>query len=181
MTRAAASDLMQSFRFHVTANMDGSDPLQPGQDRPDDFGNTGDIAQAGFQSATLPELTVEPVEYREGTMMWTQKYPGPPTVSDVSLMRGAAKKDTAFYDWVLASVNGEEYRADVTIWHYHRTDMGSAAQNAENDDYKQIVCYNCFGMRAKPSGDLDSTSGEVSLLECDFSLERFEVLSPSAE
>lgn len=171
MPRAAVDDLMQAFRFHVVAfKADGTNPLQ--FSRPGDYDGGG---EAGFQSVTQPELTVEPVEYREGTMQWTVKMPGPPTVSDCTLMRGIAKADTTFYDWVRDSVDGDEYRCDVTIYHYQRTEMGSATQSEVSDDFRRIECYNCIPTRAKPGGDFDSMSGEVSLAEVDFALEKFQI------
>jgi len=169
--RAAVNDLMQGFRFHVIAtNSDSENPLE--FNRKGEFEGGG---VAGFQSVTMPELTVEAQEYREGTMKWTQKYPGPPTVSDCTLMRGVAKRDTTFYDWVMDSVEGNEYRCDVTIYHYHRTEMGAANQSETSDDFRRVECKNCVPTRAKPAGDLDSMSGEVSMAEVDFAMESFKV------
>jgi len=173
MVRPAANDLLQSFRFHVTAAEIPTvgDPLQY-TERGTGFEQGG---QAGFQSVTLPDVTLEATEYREGTMKWTQKYPGPPTVSDVTLMRGVAKRDTAFHDWVMAANNGTEYRTDVTIWHYQRTEYDNATLSETDDSYRRVECKECFGMRSKPGADFDSMSGEVSLMECDFACESFEV------
>ena len=173
MARAAVNDLMQGFRFHVVAakaDAAATNPLE--STRSGEFQGGG---QAGFQSVTIPELSVEPVEYREGTFKWTQKYPGPPTVSDCTLMRGIAKSDTTFYDWVKDSVDGDEYRCDVTIYHYQRTEMSEATKSATPDDVRRIECKNCIPTRAKPAGDFDSMSGEVSLGEVDFAMESFKV------
>jgi phage tail-like protein len=176
MARAAVDDLMQVFRFHVVATKaDASNPLEYA--RPGEFEGGG---QAGFQSVTIPELSVEPVEYREGTFTWTQKYPGPPTVSDCTLMRGVAKADTTFYDWVRDSVDGDEYRCDVTIYQYQRTEMASASQAEASDDFRRIECKNCIPTRAKPTGDFDSMSGEVALGEVDFAMESFDVFPKPA-
>lgn len=167
--RVAVNDLMQGFRFHVTAALaDTTNPLE--FNREGEFEGGG---QAGFQSVTLPEVSVEATEYREGTFVWTQKYPGPPTVSDCTLMRGVAKADTTFYDWVKSSVDGDEYRADVTIYHYQRAEMGAAVQSETGDSFRRVECKNCFGIRAKPAGDFDSMSGEVSMAEVDFAMESF--------
>ncbi len=167
--RAAAEDLMQGFRFHVTAqNKDGDDPLEFTE-----LGDTFGQAQAGFQSVTIPEVTTEAVEYREGTSKWTQKYPGPPTVSDCTLMRGVAMEDTTFFTWVMSAVDGKEYRSDVTIWHYQRAEMDQAAVAGVSN--RRYLCGNAFATRAKPSGDFDSTSGEVSLAEVDFAMESLEI------
>jgi len=175
--RAAAEDLMQSFRFHVTAD-NGADT------NPDPLaftsfgGTTFGHAQAGFQSVTIPEITTEPVEYREGIFVWTQKYPGPPTVSDCTLMRGVSRLDTTFYDWVMGAVNGEAYRSDVTIWHYQRAEMDNAAV-ADANSGRNYQCKNAFGTRVKPAGDMDATSGEVSLQEVDFALEELVIVAES--
>lgn len=176
--RAAVDDLMQGFRFHVTAKTAaGTDPLQPGFIRGADGGEPFEGGgQAGFQSVTIPELSVEPVEYREGTFTWTQKYSGPPTVSDCTLMRGIAKKDRSFFDWVYNSITGVEYRADITIWHYQRAEMGIAAKSETPGTVRSIICKNCVPTRVKPAGDFDSMSGEVSLSEVDFAMESFELL-----
>lgn len=169
--RAAAEDLMQGFRFHVTAQTSvGEDPLEFTE-----LGDTFGQAQAGFQSVTIPEVTTEAAEYREGTSKWTQKYPGPPTVSDCTLMRGVAMVDTTFFDWVMSAVDGEEYRADVTIWHYQRAEMDQATTAGTST--RRYICGNAFGIRAKPAGDFDSTSGEVSLAEVDFAMESLEIQS----
>jgi len=176
MTRAANNDFLQGFRYHVVAATAGDasiDPLQQGVDRDDHQGG----GQAGFQSVTAPELTVEAVEYREGTFKWTEKYPGPPTVSDCTLIRGVTKSDTAFFDWVKGSIEGQEYRAEVTIYHYQRTEMSKANGGVDStgDDFRTIVCHNCVPTRAKPGGDLDSMSGEVSMAEVDFAMESFDI------
>lgn len=173
--RAASTDLMQGFRYHVVARQDGTDvdPLQGVEDG--DIARGAGGAQAGFQSVTIPELSVEVAEYREGTFKWTQKYPGVPTISDITLMRGISKRDTSFYKMVKASIDGEEYRADVSIYHYQRAEMDLATSAEVGDDTREISCGYCFASRAKPAGDFDSNSGEVSLAEVDIAIEKFEI------
>ena len=172
--RPSRTDLMQNFRYHVVAD-DGSsvDPLQPvyTTDR-DGFEGGG---QAGFQSVTLPELSVEASEYREGLMKWTQKYPGVPTVSDVTLMRGISKRDTVFFDMVMNALEGKEYRADIIIYHYHRTEMDLANAGEVSDSIRRIECGESFATRAKPAGDLDATAGDISMAEVDLAIENFDV------
>lgn len=168
--RPAESDLMQAFRFHViAANENDEDPLA--FTTAEGFEGGG---QAGFQSVTLPEVSVEAIEYREGTFKDTQKYPGVQTVTDCTLMRGIAKTDTTFHDWVMNSINGEAYRATVTIYHFQRTQMGSTPSDL-GQDFRRIICHECIPIRAKPGGDLDATSGEVSMAEIDFAMEKFEL------
>lgn len=173
MARAASTDYMQGFRYHVVAdNTSGTDPLQPIASERD--GHVGG-GQAGFQSVTIPELSVEATEYREGISMWTEKYPGPPTVSEITLMRGITKRDTAFFEMVMASILGATYRADVNIYHYHREEMGMAATGDVSQ--RQISCGNCFAIRAKPNGDMDATAGDVSLAEVDLAVESFDIIT----
>jgi len=172
MTRAAVNDAMQGFRFHAVATRAGDIGGNPLNISRDDFAGGN---EAGFQSITIPELNVEAVEYREGTFKWTQKYPGPPTVGNCTLIRGVIKKDTKFFDWVKDSVDGQEYRCDVVIYHYQRTEMDSANIGEAGTDFRRLECRNCIPTRAKPMGDFDSTSGEVSMAEVDFEMESFVV------
>lgn len=182
MARAAASDPLHNFRFHVRANgtdsgsVNGStDLLQPGGVG---AGYTvGDGAEAGFQAVTTPEFTLEHVEYREGTKTYTEKYPGIPTVNDLTMSRGVARKDTAFFDWIVRAIEGAEYRADLTIFHILR---GARSRSFLADDIgdantRRYVIRNGSPGRVKPAADLDATSGDVSLAEVDVIMERFEI------
>lgn len=171
--RAANTDMMQGFRYHVTADIGGEDPLQTTADS--DRAGYETKGHAGFQSVTIPELSVEASEYREGIYKYTQKYPGPPTVSELTLIRGITKRDTAFFDMIMASIDGQEYRADVKIWHYQRSEMGLANAVETPTNVRRIECAEAFAIRAKPAGDLDSMAGDVSLAEVDMAIESFEL------
>lgn len=169
------SDYLQGFRYHVIARMDGerNDPLQPKT-----LGNSNNHgAQAGFQSVTIPEISVEASEYREGIFKWTEKYPGVPTVSDITLIRGVVKDDTVFHDMVMKSIEGIKYRCDVDIYQYHRSEMTPDVGNVGVPGSRIITCHECFATRAKPNGDLDSTAGDISLSEIDLCMEWFELKS----
>jgi len=174
MVRAASSDFLQGFRYHVVANDGTRDPLEYAMMGDDNKARpTG--AVAGFQSVTIPELSVEASEYREGTFEWTQKYPGVPTISDITLIRGITKYDTAFYNMVLASIRGQQYRADVTIYHYQRAEMSQALSGTADQDVRKISCGECFATRAKADGDLEAMTGDISLGEVDLAVEHFEI------
>ena len=54
MPRLQVADPLQGFRFHVSAVEGGFDPIGY---------EDGDSGQAGFQSVTTPEMTLEAVEY----------------------------------------------------------------------------------------------------------------------
>jgi phage tail-like protein len=169
MARAATNDFLQGFRYHAVARtFDGTNPLQI------DRGESGMNPQAGFQSITIPELSQDVVEYREGNSFWTAKQPGIPTVSDITLMRGVTKSDTTFFNWVLGAIQGVNYRVDLDIYHYARDEMtiGVSTTAAEPSD-RPLYCKDCIPTRVKPLGDLDATASEVSLAEVDVAVERF--------
>lgn len=173
--RGKKTDLMQAFRFHVTAFSGdiGGDPLQPKYQIDREGFETQGVA--GFNNVTTPEVSIEPAEYREGIMTWTQKYPGPPTVSDITLSQGVMKRNTAFFDMVMIGIEGGHYRSDVTIYHFDRDKMERAVRAEVGDDLLRIECGECFATRAKQIGDLDATSGEVLLGEVDLAVEKFSI------
>ena len=187
MARAAATDPLHSFRFHVKASAVAGlggfrgDPLQPSVGHPDG-GVIGEQPEAGFQSATTPELTVEVAEYREGVKTYTEKYPGIPTTNDVTLMRGAARQDTAFFDWCVASIEGAEYRSDIQYFHANREGR-SFPFNATDDftpaNSKVYTLFNALPMRVKVAADLDASTSDVALAEVDIAYERFDISTPT--
>jgi len=176
MARPQATDPLHSFRFHVTATevtgLDG-DPLQPTNSE----GIVGQQIQAGFQAVSTPEYTVEAAEYREGVKTYTEKYPGIPTVNDLTLSRGVAKEDTAFIAWILAAIEGREYRSDLTIFHGLRPARSSPLSGEDFSDStsKRYLCEQCFPIRVKIAGDLDASTSDVSITEVDIAVERFGV------
>jgi phage tail-like protein len=176
MAREVATDFIHSMRFQVNTT-DGSrfGLAPPGR------------AEAGFTAVTTPEATVEAVEYKEGTMIYTRKYPGNPTVSDITLSRGVARLDSSFWDWVRAVIEGSgEYRQDIDIKHFHRdtalvrdVPTTGADANLTNIDVETPArvyhVREAFPIRQKVAGDLDATASEISIMELDVSYEHFEV------
>jgi len=147
-------------------------------------GITNSQGNAGFQSVSIPDTSIDAVEYREGTYKYTKKFAGLPTIGDVSLMRGVVPTDTSFYDWMVRAVSGGEYRADIEILQFSRGNMANTDQPGENSAMpttaaRTYKCYNCLPTRAKAAGDLDATSSEVAMAECDFALEYYVVSTPA--
>jgi len=198
MGRPAATDPLHAFRFH--ASMDSSSPVLgiPGASAADvlqpvsaDAGHiAGQGAQAGFQSITAPELTQEIAEYREGIRTYTQKFPGVPSVNDITLIRGAARLDTSFFAWILAAAEGDEYRGDLIIDHIQRPRRdvaisGRDAQMAGTEieitaaNSKKYILREAFPTRVKIAGDLDASTSDVSVAELDVAYERFDVKLPA--
>jgi len=174
--RPLTDDFLHSMRFHVRVDDgSGADPLQYG------------TVQAGFSNVTTPEVTVEAAEYKEGLDVYTQKYPGNPSMSDITLSRGVTFSDTSFYDWIRTVVEGRGgYRATVTIEHFHR--IGFLNRNEgdptpfsrlnleSNSPAAKYVLYNAFPIRDKVAADLDATSSEVSIQEMDVAYEYFDLI-----
>jgi len=177
MARTVASDFLQNFSFHARV-IAGADFLK---ENPDELAApVGGESEAGFQSITIPEESFEATEYREGIFKYTKKQPGPPTYSDASFMRGVTRRTSSFYDWGVATRGGSEYRADIQIEQYHKTGRsdGATAQGVDKPA-RVIVCRECMPIRIKIAGDLDATSGEISIGELDVAVEWTE-LNPTA-
>lgn len=179
MARQVFEDFLHSMRFHVTAEAIGNFvPLQM-EGYPD----------AGFSAVTTPELTVESVEYKEGTMIYPQKYPGNPTVTDLTFSRGVTRRDSSFWSWirgVAEGTGGGNYRATLSIKQFHREKAlprefpGVGISNQTQIDFKEAPariyhCYECFPIRHKVSADMDATSSEISIMELDCAMEYFEI------
>lgn len=185
MARSQNQDFLQGFRFHVEMlgdntnyfTLDGDSSERPG-------------GRAGFQSCTLPEVSAEATEYREGTFKYTRKFSGVATVTDLSLMRGVALNDSALFSWMMDAVGGGEHRRDIVVNQYTRSAIfsPSGANEALSDpnegDYigaadaaqsRSYNCFECIPTRCKPGADLDSTSSEVSIQEIDIALEYFTI------
>ncbi len=174
--RTANTDLIASMRFHVTASLVGAAPTDPLLVT--DSGALSERAQAGFTSVTVPEVNAEPVEYKEGLFTFPRKYPGAPTVGDISLSRGVARRDATFWTWIKSVIyGGSEYRAQtITIKHYGREAMrGGAIDPRTAVPSREYYGKNGFPTRHKIAGDMDATSSEVSIMELDIAIEDLDV------
>ena len=182
MSRAQATDPLHSFRFH--AKLVEGQPGYTGNLNGDQIGD----AEAGFTTLTAPEVTLEHAEYREGNRTYTEKYPGIPTMNDITLTRGVARRETAFFEWLLAAIEGREYRGDLLIMQFPRFDrggrVGAASPGLELPEgyenlSKRYLLYNASPSRVKLAGDMDATTSDVSVAELDVVFERPDVLAPT--
>jgi phage tail-like protein len=181
MARAKISDFLHSFRFHVVITGFGAgiekQLLRSGPDR----------ASAGFNAVSTPEASHDAVEYREGTFIYTQKFPGIPSISDVTLSRGVAHKDGTFWTWMKDVIEGNaEYRANLSIFHLHRDSRPASSTPASTEfsppeaappgGFIHYKCEQALPIRHKVSSDLDATASEVSIQELDLAIESFDVV-----
>lgn len=193
MARAVKDDLLHSFRFHATAS--GT----PGGDR--FLGKsaiTEGTAEAGFTSVGTPSGTIDAVEYREGQYIYTRKFPGYPTMDDITMSRGVIINDTEFHNWFLVVAEGTgEYRADIEIRHYHRGRAPSLGEDLTQplpgrpeasfvpgpeglqlaaEQYKTYILREAFPVGHKVATDLDGTAAEVAISDLTVSYERFDIV-----
>lgn len=176
MARAVATDFIHSMRFQVVVADPSVATLSP-----------DGRADAGFTTVSTPELTVEAIEYKEGTFVYTRKYPGNPTVSDLTFNRGVTRSDSTFWDWIRRVVEGSgEYRVDLDINHFHRQEsllrprdqVGTEGNfTSINQDSPARIYHvkEAFPIRHKIAGDMDATAGEISIMELDVAYEHFDV------
>lgn len=164
MARSQTTDPFHNMRYHISATKIGSNEV---------FGDP----TAGFSAATLPTQTEEIVEYKEGIMSLRRKYPGETTFDDVTLSRGVVTKSTEFYFWLLAAKTANEYRTDIEIKQFHRTDVAGQVNYATLTPSRVIKCFECVPVSFKPGSDLESTSSEVSIQEVTFAIENMEVVN----
>lgn len=174
MARPTTADYFQNNRFQL-AIVDGS-------------GFEAFTTEAGFSACTLPEATVEQVEYREGNYLYSRKQPGNVSMNDLTLSRGVVLTETNFFTWMMQVVEGAvgtHYRADLAIKHYHRDALpGTNAPAAGNQTvvaldqastFRTYTCYEAFPIRHKVASDLDATSSDISVAELDVGFEYFDM------
>jgi phage tail-like protein len=172
MPRAQSTDFLHSMRFHVDiATVDNADVLKTaGQG-------------AGFSSVSTPEATVESVEYKEGQYMYTRKFPGNPSMSDITMARGVTRGDSTFWGWLKKCIEGGEYRANLTIKHLHRDRSlpgqppgdGNLAALTVDSPGRIYKVEQAFPIRHKVAADMDATASEISIMELDCAYEYFDV------
>lgn len=185
MARTVSQDYLHSMRFHVVVNGANNSGYL--------LGGGADLAtpHAGFSTCSTPECSIEAVEYKEGNFIYTRKYPGIPSVSDISMARGVARFDNSFWRWMQATVEGGpiigtgSYREDLTIHHYHRDEflaggpdmaLVNLGPGSNIKSARQYELHECFPIRHKCASDLDATAAEVSIMELDVGMEYFRIL-----
>jgi phage tail-like protein len=158
MARAVDTDFYHNFRFQVV------DPAGGNLDR-----------TAGFRTCTVPDLTVDTAEYREGVFLYTRKYPGIPKVGEVALSKGVAKKTSDFLTWIFKCINGVgaagSYRSDIDIQEFHISD----SLGIDGSPSKVIHLREVFPISCKVTGDKDASSSDVAIQELTLAAEEIDV------
>lgn len=174
-TRPIEDDYLQNFAFQVDTIEDGGTRRFIEEGRP----------QSGFSNCTAPEVTLDVTEYKEGTQIWKEKYPGIPSTNEITLSKGVARVAGAFWTWMSQLLAGSgNYRATVRIRQFHRAEGYPAApaggftsanmttQINLDAPARTYVLFNAFPSRHKLTGDMDAQSSEVSIEEIALQFEQ---------
>ena len=109
--------------------------------------------EAGFSEVSAPDITSDPVEYREGSMAGKTpgKQPGILKYSNVTLKRGTTESQV-FVDWMKEIQNGKAPRRTVVI-------------TLMDDEMKEVASWQLE--KAWPTRytapDFNATSNEVAI------------------
>ena len=109
--------------------------------------------EAGFSEVSSPDITSDPVEYREGSMAGKTpgKQPGILKYSNVTLKRGTTESQV-FVDWMKEIQNGKAPRRTVVI-------------TLMDDEMKEVASWQLE--KAWPTKytapDFNATSNEVAI------------------
>ena len=157
MARSIQTDPFQNFRYHlIEGGIDGGTPFFE--------------RAAGFVSVGLPDISLDPAEYKTGIDKFKKKYPGPPTVGDVTFSQGIFDVKSPLYQWILDIINGgKSYRRDLQLWHYHLSDNFSITQQPS----RVILLQECWPTQLKPNPDYEANSADVSIKEMTLACESF--------
>lgn len=165
--RSQSTDPFHMHRFHVT-----------------DDGGALNLAfpAAGFNTLVAPEWVLGVIEYQEGIDVYRRKFPGESTFTALTLTKGVVKNDSSFFQWLRAGAEGQPYRTNITIHHYHRDDVQGLTGSAPPGPFaskavatRQIVCYNAFATRVKMGSDFDATAADISIEDIDVEFEFFRL------
>lgn len=133
---------------------------------------------AGFQSISMPEHTIESIEYSEGIFNYSRFYPGRSSFSSITCTRGVVKDNNDLGRWIRRAAEGWNYRGDLSIYHFHRSDVEGRASYSSTSikPYRRIKLYNCMPIRFKAGSDFDAMAADISIQEIEFQMERFIIL-----
>lgn len=165
MARSQSTDYLHNLKFHFKAVSSGINGAS----------NLG--AQAGFSALTMPEISQEVAEYKEGRMLYKRKQAGEVTFSDITASQGVAKGNTDFYDWIQAGYLGSPYKCDFQIRHFHRDEVTGLNDFTGVNPKRVINIFEAQAIRVKLGGDMDATSSDISIAECDIAYESLQLVS----
>jgi len=123
----------------------------------------------GFQSISMPEVSVEYQDITEGNWPYPHKVPlTKASTGDVTITQAVVPTSSDFYVWIFQTLWGRGApRRHLSIVHL---DSGKLASG------RQIGLYNCMPVSYTPGSEFDANSAEVSIESLTFNVERIEIL-----
>lgn len=178
MARGTTKDFLQGHRFFARCNSEsGLDLLQPDVADADPRGGW-----AGFNSITLPDVSVEAVEYRDGVSHFTAKQAGYPQIGDLTMQRGVIRQDTSFYDWIIRAYRGNAYRADITVLVFPAEALIGREFAGRNSLFDESLAVKFLLKECFPTNvgawNLDATGADIIMGEGTFACEHFRLIRP---
>ena len=135
----------------------------------------------GFQSLSMPEQSIEQMEYSEGIFTYSRIYPGRSSFGTVTCGKGVTKGDSQLAKWIRRASEGWNYRSDVVIYQYHRTDLAGFIRYTDRTPSRKIRLYSALPVRFKAGSDFDAMSSEISIQEIEIAYERFVIFDDEVE
>ena len=115
------------------------------------------VSQAGFREATIPDITSEPIEYREGNEVHTvRKIPGLVKYGNINLKWGITdSKD--MYDW---------YKAVILDSEWERKDVSIVLLDEKGEEANRWNFTNCWPTKYN-APDTNATANEIAIEEME--------------
>ncbi|MFA4971296.1 MAG: phage tail protein [bacterium] len=144
----------------------------------------------GYQSITMPELTLEVDEVKQVNSMYKKYVYSGGSVGAITLMRGARCYDDTFYQWITRALRGiDMVPRNLLLIQFTNINTKNkddlevmlpiAIEAWESSQFlpgRVWLLWNAIPTRYKPGSDMDATSGEVSIMELDVQVEAFTEL-----
>lgn len=138
----------------------------------------------GFQSITMPEITLETDEIKQINSMYKRTIYSGGSVSTITLTRGARAYDDTFSIWIDRAIRGIDMvprnllllqftGINVAAWGGASVDLPVAIEAWEIAQFlpgRAWLLWDAIPVRYKPGSDFDATSGEVSIMEIDLAI-----------
>lgn len=161
-------DYLSNYRFHVIDFTFGSPSVLN--------------ISYGFARASIPEVTVEMKEVKEGTLEQKHYIPMAATIGPITLERGVAMFNSDFNDWTRSVIKGvPNQRRNLLLVQF--TEAGFLASGSDtgnsglglvnqffsiNDLFSRVpgkvwVLHSCMPTTYKAGSDLDALGNEISI------------------
>jgi phage tail-like protein len=170
-SRSRIADYLQSYRFWLV-------DMVPSSTFP--FFVLGSPVM-GFQSITMPEVTLEVDEVKQINSMYKRYTYSGGSVGSMTLTRGARAYDDTFMLWVERAMRGNDMTPrNLLLIQYTNisinndigatVDMPVAIEAWEVAQFipgRAWLLWDCIPTRYKAGTDLDAMTGDVSIMEID--------------